>query len=59
MHPRERVLSDLKMCRLAGKEPTPELQQRAKKWGVEWPKPPERIRDTHRDEDNIDYTKEN
>jgi hypothetical protein len=45
MHPRERVLSDLKMCRLAGKEPTPELHQRAKKWGVEWPKPPERIRD--------------
>lgn len=45
MHPRERVLSDLKMCRLAGKEPTPELKQRAKKWGVEWPKPPERIRD--------------
>jgi hypothetical protein len=46
MHPRERVLSDIKMCRLAGKEPTPELQERAKKWGVEWPKPPERIRDT-------------
>jgi len=35
MHPRERVLSDLELCRQWKVKPPEELQQRAEKWGVD------------------------
>lgn len=35
MHPRERVLSDLELCRQWKVKPPKELQQRAEKWGVD------------------------
>lgn len=35
MHPRERVLSDLELCRQYKVKPPEELIQRAEKWGVD------------------------